>query len=140
MDYRKFNDTYLIRLDIDDEIVECLKTFCRDNLIALGTIRGFGTTKSAQIGLLETETKIYHPKAYSGDMEITTLNGTISQMNGEVYLHIHANLALPSHEVVGGHLDYAVVSAVAEIVVQSINGVAEREYSTVAGVNLLKFK
>jgi uncharacterized protein len=61
-------------------------------------------------------------------------------MNGEVYLHIHANLALPSHGVIGGHLDYAVVSAVAEIVVRSADGIAEREYSDAAGVNLLKFK
>lgn len=140
MDYRKFNDTYMIRLDIGDEIVESLKTICRDNRISLGSIMGFGTTDSAQIGLLETGTKTYHPQAYTGDMEITAINGTVSQMNGEVYLHIHANLALPSHEVIGGHLDYAVVSAVAEIILQSIDGVAEREYSDVAGVNLLKFR
>jgi uncharacterized protein len=140
MDYRKFNDTYVIRLDIGDEVVECLKALCRDNQITLGSIMGFGTTNSAQIGLLETETKIYHPQVYTGDMEITCIAGTVSQMEGEVYLHVHANLALPSHEVVGGHLDYAVISAVAEIVIQSIDGIVEREYSDVAGVNLLKFK
>jgi len=140
MDYRRFNDTFIIRLDSGEEIVERLREICRENRITLGSIMGFGTTNSAQIGLLNTETKIYHPQAYTGDMEITSLNGTVSRMNGEVYLHIHANLALPSHEVIGGHLDYAKVSAVAEIVVRSIDGIAEREYSDAAGVNLLKFK
>ena len=140
MDYRKYNDTFIIRLDKGEEVVECLKEICRENQITLGSITGFGTANLAQIGLLNTETKIYLPHAYTGDMEITSLNGTVSQMNGEVYLHIHANLALPSHEVIGGHLDYAMVSAVAEIVVRSIDGIAEREYSDTAGVNLLKFK
>lgn len=139
MDYRKFGDTYIIRLDIGDEVVTCLKVFCRDNHIKLGSIMGIGTTNDAQIGLLETGTKVYHPQVYTGDMEIVGMNGTISQMNGEIYLHIHAALALPSHEAIGGHLDYAVVSAVAEIVVRSIDGIVEREYSDVAGVNLLKF-
>jgi predicted DNA-binding protein with PD1-like motif len=139
MDYRKFNGAYIIRLDIGDEIVECLKAFCQDNQIKLGTIIGIGTTNSAQVGILETGTKEYHPKAYTGDMEITSLTGTITRMNGETYLHIHANMALMDHTVIGGHLDYAVVSAVAEIIIQSIDGIVEREYSDIAGVNLLQF-
>jgi predicted DNA-binding protein with PD1-like motif len=140
MDYRKFNGAYIVRLDAGDEIVECLKACCRENKIKLGTIIGIGTSNSAQVGILETATKEYHPKAYNGDMEITSLTGTITCMDGSVYLHIHANMALMDHTVIGGHLDYAVVSAVAEIIIQPIDGTVEREYSETVGVNLLQFK
>ena len=140
MEYKKFGDSYMIRLDIGDEVVASLKTFCRENSVKLGAIMGFGTTTHTQIGLLETGTKEYHPQVYSGDMEITSLSGTISRMDGEPYLHIHATLALPSHEVVGGHLDFAEISAVAEIVVTTLDGTAGREYSETAGVNLLTFE
>ncbi len=44
-------------------------------------------------------------------MEITSLVGNISQMNGEVYLHIHINLANEENKVFGGHLTSAIISA-----------------------------
>jgi predicted DNA-binding protein with PD1-like motif len=139
MEYKSYGSAYVIRLDIGDEIVESLKSICRENKITLGSIIGIGTTTRAKIGLLETGTKVYHPQEYTGDMEITNLTGTVSEMNGEVYLHIHTSLALPNHEVIGGHLDYAYISAVAEIIIQSFDGKVDRKFSESAGVNLLQF-
>jgi predicted DNA-binding protein with PD1-like motif len=140
MEFRKFGDnTYFVRLDIGDEVVDSLKNLCRENGIKLGSIQGFGTCTRAQIGSLDTTTLEYHPRIYSGDMEITSLLGTITQMNGDTYLHVHATFALPDNSVIGGHLDFAEVSAVAEIFIQSFDGEVDREYSESAGVNLLKF-
>lgn len=139
MEYRRFGQTYMIRLDIGDEVVECLKSVCRENSIALGIISGIGTAKQVTLGLLETATKVYRPKTFQGDMEILSLNGTVSEMKGESYLHIHITLGLSDHGCIGGHLDSAVVSAVAEIFIQAVEGKVDREYSDKAGVNLLRF-
>lgn len=139
MDYRKMGDSYLIRLDIGDEIMTSLKEVCVKEGIRVGSISGIGTTNHAQIGLLDTHTKIYHPQEYTQDMEIIGINGTVSEMNGESYLHIHIGLAPVNHEVIGGHLDYAYVSAVAEIFIHALPGKTDREFSPTAGVNLLQF-
>jgi predicted DNA-binding protein with PD1-like motif len=139
MEYKKYGDTYVIRLDIGDEVMDSLKKFCRENRVRLGTVSGIGTTARAQIGLLDTRTKEYHPRLYTGDMEITGLNGTVSEMNEEVYLHIHSSLGLPDHTVVGGHLDFAEISAVAEIFIRPLDGRTDRKFSKDAGVNLLQF-
>jgi predicted DNA-binding protein with PD1-like motif len=140
MDYRKFGDAYVIRLDIGDEIMDALTRICADNRIRLGTIQGFGTTDRARIGLLNTATKEYAPQDFEGDMEITSLLGTVSQKDGEVYLHIHIAAGLPDQGVVGGHLDFAHVSATAEIVIRAIDGEADRVFCPEAGVNRLCFR
>lgn len=140
MDYRKFGDKYLIRLDRGEEIVESISEICRENDIKLGQIIGFGTTNHAQLGLLETSTKNYYPEVFTTDNEITSIIGTVSRKDGEVYLHIHMSMANPDHEVMGGHLDYAVVSAVAEILIIEFDGTAGRVWSDDVGVNLLTFE
>jgi predicted DNA-binding protein with PD1-like motif len=139
MDFRKFGSTYVLRLDTGEEIMAALKAFCAEHNITLGSLTGIGTTTHAQIGLLDTSSKTYHPRIYQGDMEITSLMGTISQMDGQSYLHLHITLALPSLEAVGGHLDFAYVGAVAEIFIHSLEGRVDRKYSEQAGVNLLQF-
>ena len=140
MDYKKYGDAYLVRLDIGDEIMESLTEICRKEKILVGSITGIGTTNHAKIGLLDTTTNVYYPMEYNEDLEITGINGTVSEMNDETYLHIHISLAKKDHSVVGGHLDFAYVSAVAEIFIRPVDGKTDREFSETAGVNLLQLK
>ena len=71
MDYKKYGDAYLVRLDIGDEIMESLTEICRKEKILVGSITGIGTTNHAKIGLLDTDTKVYYPMEYNEDLEIT---------------------------------------------------------------------
>jgi len=89
MEYRRFGDKYVVRLNRGEEILESLKKLCKDENIKLGRVTGIGATNKATVGLFNVETKEYHSTELTGDMEITNLSGNISQMNGEVYLHLH---------------------------------------------------
>ncbi|NLV75966.1 MAG: DNA-binding protein [Tissierellia bacterium] len=139
MEFKKFDSKYVIRLEKGEEIVESIKKLCEKEDIKLGTISGIGATNRAVIGLFETNTKEYHSKELTGDMEITSLVGNISQMNGEVYLHIHINLANEENKVFGGHLTSAIISATGEIVIDVIEGVVDRKFDEEVGLNLFKF-
>lgn len=139
MEFKKFDSKYVIRLEKGEEIVESIKKLCEKEDIKLGTISGIGATNRAVIGLFETNTKEYHSKELTGDMEITSLVGNISQMNGEVYLHIHINLANEENKVFGGHLTSAIISATGEIVIDIIEGVVDRKFDEEVGLNLFKF-
>lgn len=139
MEFKRFGQKYIVRLDKGEEIVESLKTLCENEEIKLGTISGLGATNEVVIGLFETKTKEYHSKKLSGDMEITSLVGNISQKDGEVYLHIHINVGDGENNVFGGHLTSAVISATGEIVIDVIEGIVDREFSEEIGLNLFKF-
>ena len=139
MEYRKFGTKFVVRLEKGEEVVESIKTLCRENNIRLGTVSGIGAADKATIGLFEPATKKYHSRKLTGDMEITSLIGNISTQEGDVYLHLHATLAGSSNQVVGGHLNSAVISATGEIVIDVIDGNVDRKFSQEIGLNLFEF-
>ena len=139
MDYKKFGNKYVMRIDRGEEIIETIRTFCKENDITLGTIRGLGVVNQAKIGLFNTETREYYGRDFKGDHEITSLEGNISTKDGEVYLHINANLADDKYNTYGGHLNEAVVSGTGEIIIEEIEGKVERKYSEEIGLNLYEF-
>jgi hypothetical protein len=60
-------------------------------------------------------------------------------MNGETYLHLHVNLANDEFNVIGGHLNNAIVSGTLEAVINIIDGEICRERNEDIGLNLLVF-
>ncbi len=139
MEYRKFGNKYVMRIDKGEEIVETLKTFCEDEQITLGWVKGIGAVNKATVGLFETGSKKYHSIQLEGDHEITSLMGNISTMDGEVYLHLHINLSDEKYNTRGGHLTSAVISGTGEIVVEVIEGSVDRQFSEEIGLNLFMF-
>ncbi|HHY77586.1 MAG TPA: DNA-binding protein [Clostridiales bacterium] len=139
MEYKKFGNKYLIRMDKGEEIVENLKKFCQDHNITLGWIKGIGAVSKAKIGLLRIDEKKYYSTELDGAYEITSLLGNVTTMKGEVYLHLHINLSDEDNKTYGGHLNYAIISATGEIFIEAVDGMVDREYSDEVGINLIKF-
>lgn len=139
MEFKKFGNKYILRLDPGEEIVKTLKAFCAQEKITLGWVKGIGAVNRAQIGLFEISSKTYHSTLLEGDHEITSLLGNISTQNGEVYLHLHINLSDGSYKTYGGHLNEATISATGELLVEAIEGTVERVFNEAIGLNLYSF-
>ena len=60
-------------------------------------------------------------------------------MDSKPYLHMHINIADKNHQSFGGHLNYAIISATFEGVLEVIEGETDRKYDDETGLNLLKF-
>jgi hypothetical protein len=137
MKYKRCGNKVIVRIDKGEEIVESLKTICQQLHIKLGTITGIGATNNVTIGLLDTKTKKYQSKEFTGDHEITPLCGNITTMNGEVYLHLHINICNAEHHSLGGHLTKAIISVTFEGVIDIIDGEVNRAVDHNTGMNLL---
>ena len=140
MKYERLGNKIVVRIDKGEEIVDALKTICKKLDIKLGSIVGIGATDKVTIGLLNTKTKKYQSKEFTGDHEIAPLVGNITILNGEVCLHLHVTLCNVEHKAVGGHLTSAVVSATFEGIIDIIEGQVTREYNDEVGLNLLSLK
>ena len=138
MKYERLGNKVVIRIDKGEEIVDALKTICKKLDIKLGSIVGIGATDKVTIGLLNTKTKKYQEKEFTGDHEIAPLVGNITIMNGEVNLHLHVTICNVEHKALGGHLTSAVISATFEGIIDVIEGQVTREYNDEVGLNLLK--
>ncbi|MBS7009487.1 PPC domain-containing DNA-binding protein [Anaerostipes sp.] len=139
MEYRKFGNHYVIRLEKGEEIVAKMKELCEKENVKLASLSGIGAVNKVTAGLFKTKEKKYVSKTYEEDMEIVSLGGNVSCMNGETYLHFHISVANEAGEVRGGHLTEAYISATGELILTEIEGSADREYSEEIGLNLFKF-
>ena len=98
-----------------------------------------GATDDVTVGVFRTAEKKYYANNFSGDMEIVSLTGTISTMNGEYYAHLHMSVGDTEGHVVGGHLNRAVISATCEMVINVVDGAVERSFDESIGLNTFDF-
>ncbi|MCU0678841.1 MAG: DNA-binding protein [Planctomycetes bacterium] len=140
MKIKRFDNFFVVRLDKGEEVVTTLTGLCRAEKIKLGAISGLGATNRATLGLYNTAAKKYQPREFIGDFEIASLNGNITTMNGDTYLHLHAVLGDERQNAFAGHLTAAVISATAEIIIAVIEGSVERFFDENIGLNLLKIE
>jgi hypothetical protein len=138
MKYKRCGTRVFVRIDKGEELIENLKAICKEINITLGSICGIGATDKVTVGLMNTKTKKYQSKEFTGDHEITSVLGNVTTMNGEVYLHLHITLGNVEHKIIGGHLTSAVISATFEGIIDIIEGQITREYHDEVGLNLLR--
>lgn len=139
MEYRRFDDTVIARIDKGEEILEKVKEIALKENIQLASIQALGAINQFTVGVLKTSEKKYIANQFEGDFEIVSLTGTINTMNHEYYCHLHLSAGNDKGEVFGGHLNEAYVSATCEMVIQIIRGRVDRYFDEEIGLNLFKF-
>lgn len=139
MEYRRFENTIVARIDKGEEILSEIKNIAEIEKIKLANINALGATNDFVVGVFKTSEKKYYSNEFKGDFEIVSLTGTINTMNGEFYSHIHFSAGNDKGEVFGGHLNKAVVSATCEMIINIIDGNVDRIHDEEIGLNLFKF-
>lgn len=137
MEYRVFGDTCVVRLDPGEEILESLTALARAAGIRLAEVSGLGALRELEVCVFDPVEKVYYNNAFVQPMELLSLTGTITEMDGAPYLHLHAAAGDGQGHALGGHLKRAVISATAELLVRTLPGTVGRTYSEAVGLNLL---
>ncbi|MBR1893133.1 MAG: DNA-binding protein [Lachnospiraceae bacterium] len=139
MDYRRFNDTLVVRFDKGEEILEQLEAVSKKENIKLAEISALGAINDFTVGVYNTTEKKYYSNHFEGAFEIVSLTGTVSTMDGNYYAHLHMSAGNDKGEVFGGHLNRAIISATCEMIIRVIDGQVDRKFSDEIGLNLFKF-
>lgn len=139
MDYRRFNDTLLVRIDRGEEIIEKVREIAEKERIRLASIEALGATDDFTVGVYDLAAKQYDSYHFTGAYEIVSLIGTITEKDGAFYQHLHMCAGGKNGETIGGHLNRATVSATCEMVIRIINGAVDRCPDPDTGINLLQF-
>ena len=139
MEYRRFKDTLIDRIDKGEEILEQVKAIALKEQIRLAHVQALGAVNQFTVGVFKTQEKEYLANDFEGSYEIVSLTGTINTMDGAFYCHLHMSAGNDKGEVFGGHLNRAVVSATCEMVITLVDGTVDRAFDVEIGLNLFKF-
>ncbi len=136
---KKLNDTtWLIRLLSGEELLEAIRDFCQREGIRLGSFTGIGAMAEVELSAFLHDEKTYARRSFAGSLEIVSLHGNISTLDGAVFLHVHMAVGDEGLAMVGGHVHRAVIHPTAEIILQIYPGSVERALDRDSGLNLLQ--
>lgn len=144
MEYKKYGDTFYIRMDRGDEIIEKILMVCKEEGIHSCTFNGIGGCGKAEIQTFIPETGTFEIRRLEGMLELVSLNGNvITDENGDYYHHTHAVFAYKvgeDHRVAAGHMKSIMVSYTAEIELRPVvDGKIKRKYDSETGTGFWSF-
>jgi hypothetical protein len=120
----------------DEDMLDSLTSFIRENEIKSGFINGIGALSTAQLGYFDGTD--YQKFVISENVELTSLSGNIALLNGEPMLHIHALVSDPSGTTKGGHVfSGCIIDPTGEFIIHEFTDSMERSLDPPSGLNLL---
>jgi hypothetical protein len=137
MHYREeYDGSYLICLEIGDDIVDSLRTFASNEGIRGGNFKGIGAIDRAVIGYFDLERKEYLKKEVVGQRELLSLIGNLGiDETGAIIVHAHIILGDRDMNCSGGHLFTSRISVTGEIIVHPTADIV-RSSNLKTGLNL----
>lgn len=144
MDYKKIGETYYIRMDRDDEVIEGILNVCHRESIPSAIFSGIGGCKSAELQVFIPETGSFETERIEGMLELVSINGNVvSGDDGRLFHHTHALFTFKKdgrHNIAGGHLKSTTVLYTAEIELRpTVGGAIGRQFDPETGTGFWKF-
>ena len=128
MKYRKFDDHIVAIMETGESITEGLLELCEKEQIGHGVVTGIGGTKYLRLCVWDRFENCYkYTVKDQGSMEILSLKGNISSLNGKPNLHLHVTASDDSFNAFGGHLDQGIVQNMLEVYVYPYAETIERK-------------
>lgn len=145
MDYRKYSETYYVRLDCGDEVIACILNLCKKENIKSAIFTGIGGCGEAEIQTFIPETGLFETQKIQGMLELVSLTGNIiTDDAGEYYHHTHALFSYKDgnqHCTAAGHIKSITVSYTTEIELRPvIGGEIKRKYDSETGTGFWNFQ
>ena len=66
MEYRRFNDTLIVRIDKIEEITEQIRLVAERENIRLASVQALGAVDDFTVGVFDTKTKTYASNRFQG--------------------------------------------------------------------------
>lgn len=139
MKYTENGGLIVARLDIDDEIIDSLETICKEKNIKSARIHAIGAIKSATIAMFDFAKGDYNENKIDRFMELLSLEGNVTQMNDECYIHLHAVFGDSDGKAFGGHLKSAVIGVTCEMFIEPLDNTVNRVKDSETGLNIFNF-
>lgn len=75
MDYRRFGDTVMVRIDPAEEIIQELRLVAEKENIRLASVEALGAVNDFTVGVFDITEKQYHSNRFTGAFEISPSPG-----------------------------------------------------------------
>ncbi len=128
---------FMLVLERGENLFKALLECAKQVNLKSASIYGLGALDDVSVAYYHLDRKEYDIKLFNGMYELISLQGNITRVDDQPFLHIHAAIGLPDHSVMGGHIMDATVGPTAEITIIPFEASIHRKHSDAIGLKLM---
>ena len=129
--------TFAVIFDTGDEVMAGLKSFAREQRLSAGHFTAIGAFSAAVIGFFNLAKREYRRIPISEQVEVLSLLGDVTLVDGEPQLHAHVVLGKWDGTAHGGHLLQAQVRPTLEVILVESPRHLHRVHDVATGLPLI---
>jgi predicted DNA-binding protein with PD1-like motif len=133
---RRIDGGFAVVLRRGDPVHDCFVQLARDEDLRAAFVTGLGAFEDAVLAFYDIERKKYIETPVSGVLEVASLTGNITRVDGEPFAHLHAVVAGRDLVARAGHLVSARAGATLEAFVRDLGDDIVREFHDDIGLKL----
>ena len=138
MQFRRFGDRLVVRLESGERVAETLLRLLRSEDIGYAVVSGLGAVSQVRLSYWNAQSRQYEAHELEEQMEVVSLTGNVTLREGEPFLHLHVGLGRQDLSVLGGHFNDAVAHPTLEIWLQPENEPVPRVADETSGLALME--
>lgn len=122
MKIKKINDYYIVKLELNELVLESLKKLIIDKKIGFAKISAIGMVSDVSFGFLSNGAYVW--KTWNETVELTSLEGSVAwddEDKNKPLIHLHGTIANEEYKVYGGHFGEAKVAGTVEVFITNIS-------------------
>jgi predicted DNA-binding protein with PD1-like motif len=120
-----------------ESLMAALSSYAKQHHIPSASLTGLGALQNITLGYFNFQEKKYQYKTFEGIYELITLTGNITKFNNEYVVHAHVALSDENYQLIGGHLQEAVVAVTAEMTLFPLSSTICRQFDSKIQLNLI---
>lgn len=129
--------TFVLVFDRGDDLHAELLAFAEREQVTAGRLGGVGGFSKATLGYFDPEKLVYEPIPVEEQVEVVSLIGTLTVMEGRPFAHMHASVGFRGGALKGGHVRAATIWPTAEVFVSEYSGALHRVTVPELGIGLI---
>lgn len=127
----------LLVLERGEELHKALDAYAKEAKLDSAWLSGLGGAGSVTLGFYDLPRERYQWKTFDSPLEIVSLTGNLSIVDGEPFWHIHGVFSGPDYKTIGGHVKELTVGPTCELHVTSLSVPLTRELDEDTGLKLI---
>src|SRR5262245_56473314 len=133
----KHGESYIITVDIGEELTSSIIRFASNEKIEAAAISAIGAVRDFELGYYRLADQEYTRKRFTGIAELTSCLGNLAIRDGKPFPHLHVNVGFEDFTTAGGHFLSGIVAVTAEIFFRPLPKRMERKHDQQPGLALL---
>ncbi len=116
-EFKHSDNGYIVVLQTGEEVFPALIELAKQEGIRSAWIHGIGAVGEVELGYYDVKDGQYKRKKFQEELEITSLSGNLSSLQGEPFVHLHGVFGTSRFQALTGHVFSAKISITGEFLV-----------------------